>query len=85
MKILKYIINEKKIPILFSTEITHCDVVSNAISAGFLIVNFDTNYNKFLVKCYGESSSLKIKKSNEDETLIENFLNNQFFTIKNSN
>ena len=82
MKILKYIINEKKIPILFSTEITHCDVLSKAISAGFLIVKFDPNYNKFLVKCYGESSSLKIKTSNEDESLIENYLNNQFYTVK---
>lgn len=82
MKILKYIINEKKIPILFSTEITHCDVLSKALSAGFLIVKFDTNYNKFLVKCYGESSSLNIKTSNEDESLIENYLNNQFYTVK---
>nr|WP_315184699.1 hypothetical protein [uncultured Flavobacterium sp.] len=82
MKILKYIINEKKIPILFSTEITHCDVLSKAISAGFLTVKFDTNYNKFLVKCYGESSSLNIKTSNEDESLIENYLNNQFYTVK---
>lgn len=82
MKILKYVINEKKIPILFSSEITHNEVISKAHSAGFLIIRFDTTHKKFLVKCYGESSSLKIKKSSEDETLIENYLNNQFYSIK---
>lgn len=82
MKILKYIINEKKIPIIFSTDITHSDVMLKAISAGFLILRFDPEYKKFFVKCYGESTSLKIKKSNEDEILIEHFLNNQFYSTK---
>lgn len=82
MKILKYIINEKKTPILFSTSITHSSVVSKAISAGFLIIHYDSIYKKFTVKCYGESSSLKIEKSEEDESLIENYLNNEFYSIK---
>jgi len=82
MKILKYIINEKKIPIIFNTEIMHSDVMLNAISAGFLILRFDTQHGKFLATCYGESSSLKINKSIEDETLIEHFLNNQFYSKK---
>lgn len=82
MKILKYIINEQKIPIIFSKNITHNEVLSSGISAGFLILNFDPNYKKFQVKCYGESTSLNIKKLNDDEALIENFLNNQFYTVK---
>ncbi|OYX86372.1 MAG: hypothetical protein B7Y83_01600 [Flavobacteriales bacterium 32-34-25] len=56
LKILKYIINEQKIPIIFSTTITHNEVLSSGLSAGFLILNFDLNYKKFQVKCYGEST-----------------------------
>jgi hypothetical protein len=82
MNILKYVVNEKKIPIIFSKDITHCDVMSDAISAGFLIVKFDINPQKFVVKCFGESSSLNIKIADEDETLIENYLNNQFYSLK---
>ena len=82
MKILKYIINEKKIPLIFSSDITHSDVVLKALSAGFLILRFDLERNKFSVKCYGESTSLNIKNAKEDEILIADFLNNQFYTIK---
>lgn len=84
MKILKYIINEKKIPLIFSPDITHSDVILKAHSAGFLILRFDLQHNKFSVKCYGESTSLNIKNAKEDETLIADFLNNQFYTIKQS-
>lgn len=81
MKILKYIINEKKIPVLFSTEIIHNEVLLKGHSAGFLILRYDKIKNKFLAKCYGESSSLNIKNTSEDAGLIENYLNNQFFSI----
>ncbi len=81
MNILKYVVNEKKIPIIFSKEILHSDVMSDAISAGFLIVKFDINYKKFIVKCFGESSSLNIKIADEDENLIENYLNNKFYAV----
>lgn len=81
MNILKYVVSEKKIPIIFSKEITHSDVMSDAISAGFLIVKFDRNYKKFIVKCFGESSSLNIKIADEDENLIENYLNNKFYAV----
>lgn len=81
MKILKYIINEKKIPILFSTDITHNEVMQNGLSAGFLIINYDLQVNKFIVKCFGESTSLKIKNCHDDQYIIENYLNHQFFTI----
>ncbi|RTZ00424.1 hypothetical protein EKM02_08245 [Flavobacterium sp. RSP49] len=83
MHILKYVINEKKIPVIFSKDIPHCDVMSDVISAGFLIVKFEMNPQKFAVKCFGESSSLNKKKGDEDETLIENYLNNQFCSIVN--
>jgi hypothetical protein len=81
MNILKYVVSEKKIPVIFSKEITHSDVMSDAISAGFLIVKFDVNYRKFIVKCFGESTSLNIKISDGDENLIENYLNNNFYAI----
>jgi hypothetical protein len=81
MNILKYVVSEKKIPIIFSKEITHSDVMSDAISAGFLIVKFDVNIPKFIVKCFGESSSLNIKIDDADEYLIENYLNNKFHTV----
>jgi hypothetical protein len=81
MNILKYVVNRKKIPIVFSTDIKHSDVMKDAISAGFLIVKFDSNHSKYIVNCFGESTSLNIKKADEDEFLIENFLNTKFHTV----
>lgn len=81
MNILKYVVNDKKIPIIFSKDITHSEVMSDAISAGFLIVKFDINPQKFVVKCFGESSSLNIKIDDGDKCLIENYLNNKFFAL----
>jgi hypothetical protein len=81
MNILKYVVSKKKIPVIFSKEITHSDVMADAISAGFLVVKFDVNYKKFIVKCFGESSSLNLKNGDEDEYLIENFLNSKFHTV----
>ncbi|WP_396185611.1 hypothetical protein [Flavobacterium sp.] len=81
MNVLKYVVSEKKIPIIFSKEITHSDVMSDAISAGFLIVKFDVNIPRYIVKCFGESTSLNIKIADEDEYLIENYLNNKFHTV----
>ena len=80
MKILKYIINEKNIPILFSTAITHNEVMQKGQSAGFLIVWYDVQVNKFIVKCFGESTSLKTKICSDDQNIIEHYLNNNFFT-----
>ena len=78
MNILKYCVNSKKIPIIFSKDIIHSDVMPDAISAGFLIMEFDTQTSKFIVKCFGESVSLKIKIAENDKELIENYLNNRF-------
>lgn len=81
MNILKYVVTHKKIPIVFSSDITHSDVLKDAISAGFLIVKFDVNESKFKVVCFGESTSLNLKKAEDDKILIENFLNNKFQTV----
>lgn len=81
MKILKYIINEKKIPIIFSPKILHNEVLQQGESAGFLILRLDKKQQQFSVKCYGESSTLNIAKAAEDESLIEDYLNNEFVTL----
>jgi hypothetical protein len=81
MKILKYIINTKKIPIIFSSKMVHNEVLQEGHSAGFLILRYNKRDHQFSVKCFGESSSLKIVKAADDENLIEDFLNNQFLTI----
>ncbi len=81
MKVLKYIVNEEKKPIIFSTDIIHSEILTKGLSAGFLILKYDLIYNKFIVTCYGESSSLKIKKGENDESLIEDFLNNQYVNL----
>lgn len=83
MKILKYVIDNKNTPIIFSTDLIHNSIVKNANSAGFLIVEFDKAVNKFIAHCYGESSSLNISSKKDDKFLIENYLNNHFFSIKN--
>jgi hypothetical protein len=83
MKILKYIINNNKIPIIFSSTIMHNEVLQEGSSAGYIILKWCKKNNLFSVKCYGESSSLNIASNYEDEALIEDFLNNQFFmTLK---
>jgi hypothetical protein len=76
-KILKYIIDDKEIPIFFSCEILHSDVLQDkARSAGFLSVRFDENANKFIVKCFGESSSLKLKADvKKDQKIMDFFFN----------
>ena len=83
MNVLKYVIDKKNIPIIFSKKITHSDIMLDAISAGFLIVKFDINSRKFIVKCFGESTSLNIKIANEDQYLLENYLNNEFMLLLN--
>lgn len=78
MKILKYIITDKEEPIIFSSDIQHDTVVKTCSSAGFLIVTFDIVNNKFIAKCYGESTSLKLKSEDKDTLVIENYLNESF-------
>lgn len=82
MTILKYVINEQEIPILFSSDIPHNTVSTTAVSAGFLIIKFDLNDARFSVRCFGESTSLNIKTAPNDKQIIEDFLNNTFYSLK---
>ena len=81
MNILKYIINEEKIPVIFSAKILHQEILQRGVSAGFLILNYDIDANLFVVKCFGESTSMKLKVDDQDERIISEFLNKQFYTL----
>lgn len=85
MNILKYIITESKIPLLFSSNMPHNEVLTKAISAGFVVVNYDVTLYQFHVKCFGESSSLGVRSQKEDELVIEKFLNTYFFSFAGDN
>ena len=76
-KMIKYIISKDGIPVLFSCDIIHAEVLQNGfLSAGFLILRYDVVKSVFFVKCFGESSSLKVKSELEaDEKIIEDFFN----------
>jgi hypothetical protein len=77
MNILKYIINKKNNPVLFSRDIQHNTLNQEANSAGFIILKYDSLANRFVAKCFGESDTLMLKSNPEiDEKLIETFLNN---------
>lgn len=77
MNILKYIINKKNNPVLFSRDIQHNTLNQEAKSAGFIIIKYDALSSRFIAKCFGESDTLLLKSNPEtDEKLIETFLNN---------
>jgi hypothetical protein len=75
MKILKYVINDSSLPILFCVSISHSAIITKVISAGYVIIDFDISKQFFLVKVYGESSSLRIPCRLIDDEIIENHLN----------
>jgi hypothetical protein len=81
MNILKYIITEDNIPIIFSKKIMHDAIIPKAIAAGFLILNYDVDANLFVVKCFGESTTMNLKVSENDEFIIREYLNKQFYTL----
>jgi hypothetical protein len=81
MNILKYIINEEKIPVIFSAKLLHQDILQKGISAGFLILNYDLDTNIFDVKCFGESTSMNLKVAEADESIISEYLNKQFYNL----
>lgn len=81
MVILKYVIKTNKIPVIFNSEIFHNEVLFKPISAGYLILIFDKGSSLFCAKCFGESTTLNIGVQEEDASIIENFLNNQFCKI----
>jgi hypothetical protein len=85
MNILKYIINEENIPIIFSETISHQDILQKGIAAGYLILNYEVESNTFHVKCFGQSTSMHLTSSEDDEEIITAYLNNQFInTIPSS-
>lgn len=75
MKIVKYIVNDLGVPILFKTDILHSDVATNAFSAGYAIISYDLIKDTFDVKCYGGSESLKINTNRNDSLIIQNYIN----------
>lgn len=81
MNILKYIINEEKVPVIFSAKMMHQDILQKGISAGFLILNYDVDTNTFFVKCFGESTSMNLKVSAGDEIVISEYLNKRFYNL----
>lgn len=79
---MKYIIVSPrglKLPIIFSEAINHSEVAkgfSKVDSAGFVIIDYDTDKKHFTCKCYGESLGLNIKSNPEDDkSKIEFMLN----------
>ena len=59
----------------------HDAIFPKAIAAGFLILNYDVDANLFVVKCFGESTTLNLKVSENDEFIISEYLNKQFYTL----
>ena len=55
MKIIKYVISYHGIPLLFCSNILHSSVINTAISAGFVIVNYNVELGIFTIKCFGLS------------------------------
>lgn len=81
MKILKYVIKCDGAPLLFSQSILHSEAISNGVSAGFAIINYDFSIDEFKVKCYGGSESLQLDSHEEDYNIIQNYLNKLLSTI----
>lgn len=82
MNILKYIINEDKTPIIFSEKLLHHDIIQTGIAAGYVILNYDVETNLFLVKCFGEGASMNLSVTDQDESIISEYLNNNFYNLK---
>jgi hypothetical protein len=76
VKIIKYIINDNNIPVLFSADLTHNEVLQKVKSAGFMIINYNKEEGQFTATCFGESTSLKVTShAATDKKIIEDFFN----------
>lgn len=71
MKIIKYVISYHGIPLLFCSNILHSSVINTAISAGFVIVNYNVELGIFTIKCFGGSDSLKLNMRFQDNSIIQ--------------
>jgi hypothetical protein len=49
MKILKYVINDVGRPIIFSTDNLHTDILTKVVSAGFVLIDYDSDNEFFLL------------------------------------
>lgn len=76
-RIIKYIISEAGIPVLFSCDLVHDEVLkTGCLSAGFLVLKYDAVKRLFLVRCFGESKSLNLKsRLDTDAKIIQDFFN----------
>jgi hypothetical protein len=81
MKIVKYVIQENRVPLLFNPGIMHSEAIDKGISAGFAIIDYDVTIDKFKVKCYGCSDSLQLSSHEVDDTIINNYLNELLGTM----
>lgn len=84
MKIVKYVIKKNEDPILFCPKVSHSDVVNTGISAGYVIIYYEFVSDKFIVKCFGSSGSLKLSIRVEDCNIIQDYLNNLLCDYKNN-
>jgi hypothetical protein len=82
MKILKYVINDTGLPIIFSMDNLHTDILTKVVAAGFVIIDYDWEKEFFFVKCYGGSSCLGISSRAEDTSIIEIHLNGCLYEEK---
>lgn len=81
MKIVKYVIKSDGVPLLFNPRVVHSDAISNGVSAGFAIIDYDATEDRFIVKCYGGSESLKVYSRVGDCSIIQNYLNTLLCTL----
>ncbi len=49
MKILKYVINDTGLPIIFSVDNLHTDILTKVVAAGFVIIDYDWRKECFLL------------------------------------
>lgn len=75
MKISKYVIYSAGLPIIFSVDNLHTDILTKVVAAGFVIIDYDWEKEFFFVSCLGDSSCLGISSRLADTSLVEMHLN----------
>lgn len=78
MNIVKYIILENGVPVLFCPKIVHSDFVNKAVSSGFAIIDYNAKSDEFIVNCFGCCENLKVIIQNQDCSIIQDYLNSLF-------
>jgi hypothetical protein len=82
MNIWKYVIDDAGLPIIFSVDHQHTDILTTIVAAGYVIINYDYEKEFFFVKCYGGSSCLGISSRIEDTSIVEIHLNGCLYQEK---